>query len=439
MSTLDAELSRLSQDTSCLATGSDHVTVGELRVRAASIRKQMPMVCGLSIALCGLSPASLIETLVAFDGFASQIFLLPARIDHDTQQKLIESAQSAYALKESEGLAPTKVEASCSDLHDSPTRWILATSGTTGVPKLISHTLTSLTRTMKRDTRRGSTYTWGLMYDPCRFAGLQVVLQALIGGSCLALPLSVAFEALVDTLLEQKVNALSATPSLWRKLLMDGRVLGLPIKQITLGGETVDQPLLDGLHKRFPEARIVHIYASTEAGAAFAVQDGRAGFPSAWLGGISAPVPLRVGCDGQLLIKPAEMPAGDEILSRLDVDGFLDTQDLVRLDGDRVHFLGRVSGAINVGGNKVHPEEVENVIREISNVFDVRVFAKSNSIMGQLVAAEVVADAGVDTKLLRQQIQQHCRSKLEPWQCPALVMLVNDLQETAAGKRKRMS
>jgi len=45
----------------------------------------------------------------------------------------------------------------------------------------------------------------------------------------------------------------------------------------------------------------------------------------------------------------------------------------------------------------------------------------------------------VDTKLLRQQIQQHCRSKLEPWQCPALVMLVNDLQETAAGKRKRMS
>lgn len=438
MSTLDAELARLGQTARCLATTSGLVTVDELRTRASCLRNQMPIVCGRSIALCGLPPVRLIEALVAFDGFASQMFLLPAGIDHDTQQKLIEGAQCAYALNGSEGLAPTKAEILYTDHHDSPTRWVLATSGTTGVPKVISHTLTSLTRTMKRDPGRGSSYTWGLMYDPCRFAGLQVVLQALVGCSCLALPLSMSFENQVATLLEHKVNALSATPSLWRKLLMDGRVLSLAIKQITLGGETVDQPLLDGLLKRFPDARIVHIYASTEAGAAFAVQDGRVGFPSAWLDCVNAPVPLRVGQEGQLLIKPAEMPTGDEIFSRLDADGFLDTQDIVRQDGDRVHFLGRVSGAINVGGNKVHPEEVENVIREISDVLDVRVFAKQNSMMGQLVAAEIVAGDGVDIKSLRLQIQKHCRSKLELWQCPALVMLVSHLQETDAGKRKRI-
>lgn len=439
MSTLGAELDRLSRDVGCLATAEGSGTVGELLARTQSLRKQMPMLRGCKVALCGLPSAKLIEALVAFDGFASEMLLLPAGIEHDLQQKLIESARCAYTVNPGEVVVAANAGQASPERHHAPTRWVLATSGTTGVPKLISHTLTSLTRTMKRDTGRGSGYTWGLMYDPCRFAGLQVVLQALIGGSSLALPSSLVFEDQLSALVAHRVNALSATPSLWRKMLMDGRVLDLSLRQITLGGETVDQPLLDGLRLRFPQARIVHIYASTEAGAAFAVQDGRAGFPAVWLGSDSAPLPLRVGPQGHLLIKPGELPAGQEVLDRLDPDGFLDTQDLVRIDGDRVRFLGRSSGAINVGGNKVHPEEVENVIRDLPEVFEVRVFAKSSSIMGQLVAAEVVAAAEADAGALRRQIQQHCRSMLEPWQCPALVILVDRLQETAAGKRERTS
>ena len=46
----------------------------------------------------------------------------------------------------------------------------------------------------------------------------------------------------------------------------------------------------------------------------------------------------------------------------------LDTQDLVRVEGERVYFLGMASGAINVGGNKVNPEEVENHIRNVCGV-----------------------------------------------------------------------
>jgi len=56
---------------------------------------------------------------------------------------------------------------------------------------------------------------------------------------------------------------------------------GLPVRQITIGGEAVDQVTLDQLRAAFPGARISQIYASTEAGALFAVRDGRAGFPAA--------------------------------------------------------------------------------------------------------------------------------------------------------------
>lgn len=437
MLTLDNEINKLEIDSPVLVSSTGNVSASELLKRSAVLRKKMPDLNGRAIALSNLSPNRLIEALVAFDGFANKILLLPHGLDSDLQIKLIEDAQCAYVLNENMVPYATKTTVETNYPSNSPTCWMLTTSGTTGAPKVISHTLASLTRMIKRDIGRGSIFTWGLMYDPCRFAGLQVVLQALIGGSCLALPLSLSFEDQVTTLLNQKVNAISATPSLWRKLLMDGRLISLSIKQITLGGETVDQPLLDGLHKHFPEARIVHIYASTEAGAAFAVQDVRAGFPAAWLDSTSAPVPLRVGSEGQLLIKLTEMTADDEILCRVDPDGFLDTQDLVRVDGDRVYFLGRASGAINVGGNKVHPEEVENVLRENPNVFDVRVFGKPNSMVGQLVAAEVVTADGVDIKLLRLEIQQHCRGKLELWQCPASIMFVSHLKETAAGKRKR--
>jgi len=400
----------------------------------------MPMAAGSCIALCGLSIQMLIEALVAFDGLARQMLLLPESLGRDTQQSLIKTVQCTYVLNaDGECTSVASSDRTVTDPKMTETRWLLATSGTTGTPKIISHSLNSLTRTISRNITKGAGYTWGLLYDPCRFAGLQVVLQSLLGGSRLAVPHTNSFEDQIKALLEHQVNALSATPSLWRKLLMDGRVRSLALKQITLGGEIADQQLLEALRINYPGARIVHIYASTEAGTGFAVQDGKAGFPAAWLNDSASPISLRINGDDHLLIKPPELPLGEEIRSRLDPDGYLDTQDIVRKSGERVYFLGRASGAINVGGNKVHPEEVEKCIRQVPGVGDVRVFAKSNSMMGQLVAAEVVIVDGFDQQALRQQIQMHCRSRLEPWQRPAYVGFVERLHETAAGKKMRVN
>ena len=439
MMTLDTLLSQFEAEHKCLKTACELVTVRDLRVRSALLRKNLIQAQGACVVLCEQSPLALIEALVALDGIARAILLLPYGLDSDIERRLIEASQCDYKLEDNGSLTPLRTLLTNTELNRLPTRWLMATSGTTGVPKIVSHTFDSLTRTMKRDTGRGSSYTWGLMYDPSRFAGLQVVLQSFIGGSCLAVPSSLVFEHQVTAILKQQVNALSATPSLWRKLLMDGRVLDLAMTQITLGGESVDQSLLDGLHHKFPDARITHIYASTEAGAAFAVNDCLAGFPAKWLNSSASPVPLRINDYGHLLIKPAVLAQGVEIQSRLDASGYLDTQDMVRQLDARVFFLGRASGAINVGGNKVHPEEVENLIREIPEVLDVCVFGKSNSLMGQLVVAELVIAEGTDRKILRQKIQGHCRAKLEAWQCPAFVTVVDQLQETVAGKRERIN
>ena len=73
-------------------------------------------------------------------------------------------------------------------------------------------------------------------------------------------------------------------------------------------------------------------------------------------------------------------------------DGFVDTGDMVELRGDRYYFAGRRGGIINVGGLKIHPEEVEAVINRHPAVRLSRVSGRKNPITGAIVVAEVVLD-----------------------------------------------
>ena len=260
-----------------------------------------------------------------------------------------------------------------------------------------------------------------------------------MSGSRLCIPSSGNVNDQIDFFIKNQVNALSATPSYWRKLLMCDRICELPLRQITLGGEIADQFILNALKYYFPSARIIHIYASTEVGSVFSVHDGYAGFPANWLDNSLAPAMLRISDYGHLLIKFEAHSGSKDNLYGLDTDGYLDTQDLVRVEGERVYFLGRVSGTINVGGNKVNPEEVENHIRNVCGVLDVRVFGRNSSMLGQIVVAEVMAASGFDVQELRLAIKQYCRSRMETWQNPAFISFVEEMTETVTGKRERLS
>lgn len=434
---LDEMLQRLSSTRSCLIVGGTHISIGEILAKARSWRAVMPVAKGARVALCGLVPLEFVLALIALDGYAEQILLLPPSLDAATVASLNAQADTTHILSP-DGMRCRQIS-SVEAQHSNalPTNWILATSGTTGTPKLIEHQLATLTRTVRAAPERGGQFVWGLLYDPNRFAGLQVVLQALFSGSALVIPESIQFNAQLDAILANPVNALSATPTLWRKLLMDGRITKLPLRQLTLGGETADQAILDALKRAFPQARIIHIYASTEAGTAFAVKDGRTGFPSDWLENTDQSPSLRINADQHLLIKPTLLPKGAEIIARLDAEGYLDTQDLVRVENERVYFMGRASGAINVGGNKVNPEWIESYLRSLDGVTDARVFAKKSSMMGQLVAAEIVLAEGLDQKVMRLYIMQSCKKDLESWEVPASISFTNELEENATGKRER--
>ena len=144
---------------------------------------------------------------------------------------------------------------------------------------------------------------------------------------------------------------------------MSGAAANFSPRYVRLSGEIADQAVLDGLARAFPHASIGHAYASTEAGVGFAVDDGREGFPADLIGRNRDGVEMKV-VDGSLRIRShrtARAYIGADAPPLADAEGFVDTGDMVELRGERYHFVGRRGGIINIGGLKVHPEEIEAV------------------------------------------------------------------------------
>ena len=69
---------------------------------------------------------------------------------------------------------------------------------------------------------------------------------------------------------------------------MSPSALRIAPQYIRLSGEIVDQAILNRLRSFYPQARIAHAFASTEAGVAFDVNDGLAGFPASFIGSVAA-------------------------------------------------------------------------------------------------------------------------------------------------------
>ena len=208
---------------------------------------------------------------------------------------------------------------------------------------------------------------------------------------------------------------------------------------VRLSGEIADDAVLQALRALYPRARVEHAYASTEAGVAFTVDDGRAGFPAALLDR-DGPVRMSV-VDGALQVRSDRRALrflGASAPSLADAEGFVDTGDMVEQRGDRLVFMGRRGGIINVGGAKVHPEEVEAAINAHAAVRASRVFARKSPITGALVMADVVLreDAGPQGGLERE-ILAACRARLPAYMTPARLRFVAELPMTDGGKLQR--
>ena len=323
------------------------------------------------------------------------------------------------------------------------TEWILLTSGTTDAPKLVVHTFSSLTCGIERKSDTASAIVWSTFYDIRRYGGLQIFLRAALTGS--ALVLSSKEETVAQFLTRAGaagVTHISGTPSHWRRALMSTYADRIAPRYVRLSGEIADQAILDQLRHQYPQAAIVHAFASTEAGVAFEVSDGLAGVPADQLHR-SSDVEIKMEAETLRVRSPrnASRYLDETRRSLKGDDGFVNTKDVLTLHDGRYFFAGRQDGVINVGGLKVHPEEVESVLNSHPEIRHSFVHAKCSPVVGALVAADVLlrvpqSDASESAKICRE-VLAFCREKLPAYKVPVSIRPVLFLPIADTGKLAR--
>lgn len=298
------------------------------------------------------------------------------------------------------------------------------TSGTTGKPKRVVHTVDTLTRTVKKNDKFQNCI-WAFAYNPTHIAGIQVFFQALFNKNTLIDVFKQSRSIVYDALEKFNVTHISATPTFYRLILPFDREF-VNVKRITFGGEKSDFNLYEKLKKIFPNSKITNIYASTELGT---LLHSNGEF-------FTIPEVLK----NDVLIKDDELFVRAELLGKSDdlviEDGLYRTGDVVEIisiNPITFKFKTRISDYVNIGGYKVNVQEVEEVLSSIDGVLMSSVTVKPSSVLGNMLIANVVSDF-TNSELSEKSIKTILKEKLQEFKIPRIIKIVKELEFTRTGK-----
>jgi acyl-coenzyme A synthetase/AMP-(fatty) acid ligase len=302
----------------------------------------------------------------------------------------------------------------------------LYTSGTTGLPKKVEHTFQSLTRWVRLDENRKEDI-WGFAYNPTHMAGLQVFFQALLNLNTIVYLFGNSRDEIFDSIDRMQVTNISATPTFFRLLMPVERTF-TSVKKITTGGEKFDIRLKSDLAQLFPQSKVRNVYASTEAGSLFSAG-----------GDVFTISPVLESLikikDGELLIHGSLLGYSESLLLK---DGWYYSGDLVEIvstDPVSFRFIHRKNDLINVGGYKVNPAEVEEMLNAHESIKIAKVYGRPNSVMGTILCCDIVLNDGLS--LTVSQIREYLGKRLQPFKVPRIVNFTDRIETTRTGKIKR--
>src|ERR1700719_3509958 len=209
------------------------VTLGDL-LRGSSLGGRLEELQGRSVLVATKDQVASALAIIELDGFARRLVLCPPDLSFAHFPFVIATAEVGAVVSDrtaseagANGIgcfvtcSPRIVPSDFKRSESQQTEWVLLTSGTTGSPKMVVHTLSSLAGAIQRDTTPGSPVVWSTFYDIRRYGGLQILLRALLCGSSLVL--SSAQESTEDFLIRagaHRVTHISGTPSHWRRALI---------------------------------------------------------------------------------------------------------------------------------------------------------------------------------------------------------------------------
>ena len=300
---------------------------------------------------------------------------------------------------------------------------ILFTSGSTGEPKGVVHDFGRLLT--KFHTRRTALRTLNfLLFD--HWGGLNTLLHCLANGSPIALCENRTTDYVCGLLERHRIALLPASPTFLNMLLLskayEDKDLSA-LRLITYGSEPMPNSTLTGLRTAFPQVELRQTYGLIELGVLRAKS---LSSDSLWVKVGGDGYDLRV-VDGILQIKAESAMLGYlNAPSPITEDGYFITGDRVELNGEYMRFLGRDSELINVGGQKVFPAEVEEILLQCDLVQEAVVYGQRHPITGKIVCADVQLREPGDEVEARRTIKRFCSERLEPFKVPVKIQFVQN-------------
>jgi long-chain acyl-CoA synthetase len=314
---------------------------------------------------------------------------------------------------------------------------VLFSSGSTGESKGAVHDMVALLQKfrLRREPLRTISF---LLYD--HIGGVNTLLHTFANRGCLVAISNRTPDGVLAAVEKHRVQLLPTSPTFLNLVLISEAYKRhdlSSLRTITYGTEPMPENTLRRIHELLPHVELKQTYGLSELGILRAKSKDAS---SLWVKIGGEGFETRI-VDGVLHIRAASAMLGYlNAPSPFTDDGWFDTGDAVEVNGDYLKILGRQSEIINVGGEKVYPAEVENVIQELDRVGEARVYGERNPITGNIVCASVTSTANlneIEQKQLISEIKKHCREQLQTYQVPVRVNITQDPQHTERFKKAR--
>lgn len=313
---------------------------------------------------------------------------------------------------------------------------VLFTSGSSGAPKAAVHDLGKLLKKFNKKRRTYITVNF-LLFD--HWGGLNTMFHILANGGLLVLLEDRSPDYVCELIQKHGVELLPTSPT-FLNMMMISRAYKRwsldSLRLITYGAEPMPAHILTMMNEVFPNVQLQQTYGLIELGVLSSKSESN---NSLWVKIGGDGYALRV-VDGLLEIKSDSAMLGYiNAPSPYTEDGWFKTGDAVEVKGEYFKILGRKSELINVGGEKVFPQEVENIILEDENVLDVLVYGEDNRLTGKIVCAKIKYGTNESASEIAKRIKTHCRLKLQPFKVPVKIELVSETFESGRFKKTRVN
>jgi long-chain acyl-CoA synthetase len=313
---------------------------------------------------------------------------------------------------------------------------VLFSSGSSGRSKAVLHDGRRLIEKFKtlRQARRTIAF---LSFD--HIGGVNTLLHVLSNGGTVVTVTDRAPARVCQAIEEHRVQVLPTSPTFLNLLLMSDAIDRFDLSSldtISYGTEVMPEGTLARLHEKFPGATLLQTYGLSEVGILRSKSESSG---SLWVKVGGEGVETRI-VDGMLQIKSHSAMLGYlNAPSPFTDDGWFITGDVVEERDGFLRIHGRQSDIINVGGEKVFPAEVEDVLQRLDGVADAVVYGEPNAIVGNIVVAKVNLSTAETMPEFRKRMVQFCRQHLQSYKVPQRVILSSEALHSDRFKRIRVS